>query len=90
MLGSVERAERNRALARLVIAPDVQDVALREWSALDRAVDAGRRAAEDALAAGGADELARGARRLGSAGRELGVYLRKTGIACADSGRARS
>jgi NTE family protein len=57
VLGSVERAERNRALARLVIAPEVQDVALREWSALDRAVDAGRRAAEDALARGGADDL---------------------------------
>jgi predicted acylesterase/phospholipase RssA len=57
VLGSVERAERNRALARLVIAPDVQDVALREWSALERAVDAGRRAAEDSLAAGGADDL---------------------------------
>jgi NTE family protein len=57
VLGSVERAERNRALARLLIAPDVQDVALREWSALERAVDAGRRAAEDALADGGADDL---------------------------------
>jgi NTE family protein len=57
VLGSVERAERNRALARLLIAPDVQDVALREWSALERAVDAGRRAAEDALAGGGADDL---------------------------------
>ena len=57
VLGSVERAERNRALARLVIAPDVQDVALREWSALDRAIDAGRRAAEDALAGAGADDL---------------------------------
>jgi NTE family protein len=56
VLGSVERAERNRALARLVIAPDVQDVALREWSALDRAVEAGRRAAEESLAEG-ADEL---------------------------------
>ncbi len=57
VLGSVERAERNRALARLLITPEVQDVALREWSALERAVDAGRRAAEDALADGGADDL---------------------------------
>jgi predicted acylesterase/phospholipase RssA/CRP-like cAMP-binding protein len=52
VLGSVERAERNRALARLVITPDVQDVPLREWSALDRAVEAGRRAAEESLAQG--------------------------------------
>lgn len=57
VLGSVERAERNRALATLVISPEVQDVALREFSALDRAVAAGRAAAEAALAAGG-DDLA--------------------------------
>jgi predicted acylesterase/phospholipase RssA/CRP-like cAMP-binding protein len=55
VLGSVERAERNRALARLVITPDVQDVALREWSALDRAVEAGRRAAQESLAASAAE-----------------------------------
>jgi len=52
VLGSVERAERNRALATLVISPDVQDVGLREFSALDRAVAAGRDAAEVALADG--------------------------------------
>jgi NTE family protein len=57
VLGSVERAERNRDLARLLIAPDVQDVALREWSALDRAVEAGREAAEHAFEAGGAEHL---------------------------------
>ena len=57
VLGSVERAERNRDLARLLITPDVQDVALREWSALDRAVEAGRRAAEHALEDGGAEHL---------------------------------
>ncbi len=50
VLGSVERAERNRSLASLVISPDVQDVGLREFSALDRAVAAGRSAAEAALA----------------------------------------
>jgi NTE family protein len=50
VLGSVERAERNRALAALVISPDVQDVGLREFAALDRAVTAGRAAAEKALA----------------------------------------
>ena len=43
VLGSVERAERNRSLAALVISPDVQDVGLREFSALDRAVAAGPR-----------------------------------------------
>jgi predicted acylesterase/phospholipase RssA len=55
VLGSVERAERNRSLAALVISPEVQDVGLREFSALDRAVAAGRAAAETALA--DADDL---------------------------------
>ena len=50
VLGSVERAERNRSLAALVISPEVQDVGLREFAALDRAVAAGRAAAEAALA----------------------------------------
>ena len=49
VLGSVERAERNRSLAALVISPDVQDVGLREFGALDRALAAGRAAAEAAL-----------------------------------------
>ena len=57
VLGSVERAERNRELASLVITPDVQDVGLREWSAFERAVEAGRRAAAETLESGGADEL---------------------------------
>jgi NTE family protein len=57
VLGSVERAERNRALASLVIAPDVQTVGLREWSAFERAVEAGREAATEALEAGGAEQL---------------------------------
>jgi NTE family protein len=50
VLGSVERAERNRSLAALVIAPEVQDVGLRQFGALDRAIAAGHRAAEAALA----------------------------------------
>ena len=50
VLGSVERAERNRSLAALVISPDVQDVGLRQFGALDRAIAAGRAAAEIALA----------------------------------------
>lgn len=57
VLGSVERAEANRALARIVITPDVQEIALRDFRQLDRAVEAGRRAAEEALAAGVKDEL---------------------------------
>jgi hypothetical protein len=35
----------------------VQDVALRDFRHLQRAVDAGRRAAEDALAGGAKDDL---------------------------------
>lgn len=56
VLGSVERAEASRALAQIVIAPDVQDIALRDFRQLDRAVEAGRTAAEEALEAG-ADKL---------------------------------
>lgn len=57
VLGSVERAEANRGLAVLVVMPDVQDVALREFRALDRAIEAGRRAAREALAAGGLEAI---------------------------------
>jgi NTE family protein len=57
VLGSVERAERNRSLADLVVTPDVQDVALREFSALDRAADAGQAAMRGALESGGAEKL---------------------------------
>lgn len=57
VLGSVGRAEANRELADLLITPDVQDIALRDFRQLQRAVDAGRRAAEDALAAGGREAL---------------------------------
>ncbi len=63
VLGSVERAERNRSLATLVVSPDVNTVGLREFSALERAVEQGRTATEQALAAGGADAL-RGALEL--------------------------
>ena len=55
VLGSVERAEQNRRLADLLVTPDVQDVAMREFSALDRAADAGREAMRAALDAGGAE-----------------------------------
>jgi NTE family protein len=57
VLGSVERAERNRRLADLVVTPEVQDVALREFSALDRAAAAGREAMARALDAGGAEAI---------------------------------
>jgi NTE family protein len=57
VLGSVERAERNRKLADLLVTPDVQDVAMREFSALDRGADAGREAMRAALENGGDDLL---------------------------------
>jgi predicted acylesterase/phospholipase RssA len=57
VLGSVERAAQNRELALLVVEPDVQDVALRDFRALDRAIEAGRVAARTALDAGGADTI---------------------------------
>lgn len=57
VLGSVERAESNRRLADLVVMPDVQDVAMREFSALERAAAAGRQGTSAALEAGGADRL---------------------------------
>ena len=59
VLGSVERAERNRALALVLVTPEVQGIALREWSALAAAVEAGRRAAEETLEAGGSRRVAR-------------------------------
>jgi predicted acylesterase/phospholipase RssA len=63
VLGSVERAETNRALADLLITPSVQDVSLRGFRNLDRIVEAGRRAAEEALAGGGREALEAARRR---------------------------
>ena len=57
VLASVERAERNRTLALLVATPEVQGIGLREWSALDAAVEAGRRALTEALETGGAERI---------------------------------
>jgi len=57
VLGSVERAERNRGLATLTISPEVQDIGLREFRALDRAIAAGYAAGTAALSDGGADLL---------------------------------
>ena len=65
VLGSAERAEANRALAHVLIAPDVQDVPLRGFRNLDRVVDAGRRAAEQALADGALEKI-EAARRHGA------------------------
>ncbi len=58
VLGSVERAERNRDLALLVITPDARDIALRDFRSLDRAIEAGRAAARRALDSGGRDAIA--------------------------------
>jgi predicted acylesterase/phospholipase RssA len=57
VLGSAERAERNRKLADVLVTPDVQDVALREFSALDRARAAGGEAMRATLDAGAAERL---------------------------------
>jgi predicted acylesterase/phospholipase RssA len=57
VLGSVERAERNRELALLVITPEAQDIPLRDFRALDRAVDVGRAAARAALDGGAREEI---------------------------------
>ena len=56
VLGSVERAERNRELA-LLVSRRRQDVPLRDFRALDRAVEAGRAAARAALDAGAREEI---------------------------------
>jgi NTE family protein len=57
VLGGAERTERNRTLADVLVTPDVQDVALREFSALDRAAAAGREAMRATLEAGVAERL---------------------------------
>jgi NTE family protein len=57
VLGSVERAERNRELALLVITPNAQDIPLRDFRSLDRAIEAGRAATRLALDAGGREEI---------------------------------
>jgi predicted acylesterase/phospholipase RssA/CRP-like cAMP-binding protein len=57
VLGSVERAERNRDLALLVLSPDVQDIPLRDFGSLDRAIEAGRVATRQALDAGARETI---------------------------------
>jgi predicted acylesterase/phospholipase RssA len=58
VLSSVARAQANRSLAQAVISPSITGVALRDFRRLDEALDAGRRAAEEALASGLLDDLA--------------------------------
>ena len=69
VLGSVGRAEANRELADVLISPDVQDVPLRGFRELARAVDAGRRAAEEALESGAKEAIEAARRRPSGAGR---------------------
>ena len=58
VLGSVERAERNRSLATLVITPRrAGDRAAGSGRRSSEAVEAGRRAAVEALESGGAAAL---------------------------------
>jgi len=51
VLGSWRRAEANRALAALVVSPELADVGLLEFRRLESIVERGRAAAEAALAA---------------------------------------
>lgn len=51
VLGSWQLADRNAQLASLVITPDVHDIRLLDFRSLDRAVTAGRLAAEEAVSA---------------------------------------
>src|SRR3954470_2591600 len=51
LLGSVDTAEAAQRYADVVIEPSVAGVGLLEWDSVDEMIDAGRRAAEEALAA---------------------------------------
>lgn len=50
LLGSVDTAEAAQRYADVVIEPSVAGVGLLEWDSVDDMIDAGRRAAEEALA----------------------------------------
>jgi NTE family protein len=52
-VGSVPAVAQARDRADLLISPEVGDVGMLEWGALDRVVEAGRVAAREALAQGG-------------------------------------
>jgi NTE family protein len=49
VLGSWQTVERNKALAEVVISPEIADARLLDFRELDRMIDAGRRAADAAL-----------------------------------------
>jgi NTE family protein len=49
MLHSASRRPRAAELADILIRPDVQSIGMVEWKAFDRAIEAGYRAAVDAL-----------------------------------------
>jgi NTE family protein len=51
LLGSIDTAEAAQRYADVVIEPSVAGVGLLEWDRVDDMIDAGRRAAEEALAA---------------------------------------
>ncbi len=57
VLGSIERTEASHSLAQIVITPDVHELSLRDFRRIDPAIDAGRRAAEEALSGGAKDAL---------------------------------
>jgi predicted acylesterase/phospholipase RssA len=57
VLGSIERTEASRSLAQIVITPDVHELSLRDFRRIDSAIDAGRRAAEEAMSGGARDAL---------------------------------
>ena len=50
-VGSVHAVEEARERAEVLVCPDVGDVGMIEWDALDRVVEAGRAAARDVVAA---------------------------------------
>ncbi|MCX7620074.1 MAG: patatin-like phospholipase family protein [Acidimicrobiales bacterium] len=52
VLGGRSRAEQNRADADLLITPDVHNIGLFDFDRIDDATEAGRRAADEALACG--------------------------------------
>jgi NTE family protein len=50
VLGGWQRSERNRARADVLVTPNVDAIAFLEFDRIDEAIEAGRRAADDALA----------------------------------------
>ena len=63
VLGSVQRAEANRDLASIVITPEIQELSLRDFRHAAAAMEAGRRAAEAAVAGDEFEDVLAGPRR---------------------------